>query len=707
MNINYEKLFAPYSPTDTHITIPKKFFSELFNKMQCNISHQFINTGVLCDDGILYEDESITNWLTNNKKSPITGQIIKKKIQCHTFKSIKNLIIEYFNYEDLDMYMSEKYMVYENNYAIIDALLANHENKDTIKLAKYNNFDIHMLAEKGLTYNVFQLPLNLFNHILNNLSTVKNTENINNKGWLDAIRYYDKKSWDYYPKTEKLVRLNYITREDLYNYKNNIEFITSIFKKLTKDNISTFGEIIMTFNNYDICFLLKQFSKNINLLDIFTLKIVLHFTSNSSWFCEDKIDYEEYYIVVNYLRKKIAPIPNDIYSKKYLTEYNKNIDVNDNIIKEYCKIFKLFELFYIPAFVAESKFKNISKNRIKEEYDYMLYFINNKKTNMYIKCFDDLFWHTVQNIGSLSPTQVSISVSYKLIDLIDKSDLTIFEKNKIHRKILKQQSWHFGYLEETTDKSKIIDYYFSKFTFERIFEITKNGDLFKNSLICYLLLLNLKCKIKISDQETLNASYDIIVTIIKKYCDMIHSRTAEVNANFYNQSGMLNTCDIKGALVDEINVILEISETCKYQFEPSIWSLLFTYSYNLCGDDGRMQTIIDHLIKIKYPNIIEIIDNLPYCKNTISNICIQSNIVSSFLNILNSKKNKIANWDNEYKKYLEKIIKEVYEHCLSKYIQHFRTYPSNKILFKKPKCKGLFVCPCDNALLNYLKAMNE
>lgn len=699
MNINYDKIFAPYSPTDTHVTIPKKFFIELFDKMQCNISHQFIHTGTLCDDGILYEDECITGWLKNSKKSPITGETITKKIACHTFKGIQNLVFEYFNYEFLDVYLSEKYMTYEYNSVIIDILLENPENDDITKLTKYSKFDINSLTKKGLTYNIFMLPLNLFNHILNNISKkLCSTDNI---GWLNAIRSYDKTKEDYLAKCNKLISLKYITTRDLYDFKNNLKEITTIFENMTNDNINTYEPIIMKYFNYDNYFLLIQLIKKIDLLDILTPNVITYLDSNTVLVNDNtdqnKLDYNEYYVVAKRLREKVATIPNDIHIKKYQTVSNND----DSVIVEYNRILKLFETFYVPAFI-NSNFKEVNSDQINEEMDYMLYLINNNKVSFYIKCFDEVCCH------SLRTHKISKQIMFKLIDLIDQSDLTIIDKNKIHRKVLTNYSNYCNINKYSLDiPHDIISDYFEKFSFMRIYELTKNGELFKNlnNHLGYLLLFNLNSKVKQSDSANLDYNFFLIEEMVKKYCECIHLRTAICNTNFYNGLGMSNEENIKGALCVEVNIILEINAACEYKFSPAIWSLLITYSYTVRTFDLRLVLIVENLIKSKYSRMSEITSSLPYCKKTINNVCIQNNIITRFLECLIAQ-NKLVK-DNESKMYLKKIYKEIHDCCLSEYMQRFKTQiDSNKMIIKKMPCKGLFACPCDNNLLRSLKTIN-
>lgn len=302
--MEFEKIFSKYRSEGENILIPKAFLIALFESLQCGISQQFIGSGVICDDGALYEEECIKNWLKKNTTSPLTRNKIHNMYKSITINNIKDLIYKYFDSEYFDEYVCPKYMTYIKQSARIHTLLENSDNK----LINYSSFDLRKLLQLNYGINILRLDQDTFIYFIDNSI---NVDTNNNKIWIPLLKTF--------------IKTNKSTNESFVTKYNKLESKKCFSSLNWNDYEYNMDEIHLIFSDND--------SKPINLMQYtkFNLNSLLQMGFVSKIIRLDVQIFD--YILDNTLSIESAPQNQDIWIralKVYLNEIKGNDETKNN-----------------------------------------------------------------------------------------------------------------------------------------------------------------------------------------------------------------------------------------------------------------------------------------------------------------------------------------------------------------------------------------
>lgn len=217
-----------------------------FVDLICPISHCILLEPVIAEDGITYERTEICKWFEKNNTSPLTRQIIGKKLL--TNQLAKNLICN--KLEKYPEYKANQYLIQQNAQELIAKKLFE-------KLLEINTFTMDDLLK--MLNEVFSLQysayvLHIIKHI--DFKTVKPMTNIQYVTFFmyedvvdymidnDLIKYFEVSRLFWYGSQDKIIKYINKNKLGLQNLDNN-----SIINSIRKND----GIIKYLIENHNYC----------------------------------------------------------------------------------------------------------------------------------------------------------------------------------------------------------------------------------------------------------------------------------------------------------------------------------------------------------------------------------------------------------------------------------------------------------------------
>jgi hypothetical protein len=657
MDIDYENLFSEYETDDPeYIKLPKTFIIGLLQKLTCNISHQLLNDAVVAKDGFTYEREAIKDWFKTKTRSPLTHVSIDTEvIESKTLSTIKNHILEYFNAEYLDIYMTKKDRVWsKNKNKLIEIIKSNDKENQQVLLnyTEYDKDDLSVIASDAI-----KLDNATLDYIINNFKYQKS--NINNEivwvtALLDVEDYISKE--DFESKKSLLVKSGLVDDSKIFNHAAcNVEKINKI---LTSANPEVIEQGLMQYTKYDNLILLKYFYHNQDMLCKFSKKFYNYLQDNIITNSTDLKCGKYYLSIYKKIKDLIVVINDDLLSELIFCFFNylscsKSI-LNDNKEKIVHEINEE-DLEFVTLLINNKRFKSYAAYVVK--YLIIIY-INNENgelDNIYdilVKLLNaaknlrvDILTNIIENIFEGLCYDV---IKYKEIinQMMKYCILTMPAESLMTILYLNENTGHARQITLVHSLSKVREFFFRKASVNE-----SKKDIYKNILNAIIKLqLGYKLNVRMNIAKFLieaNTLFNLLTTVEINDLIITHCHECQIE-ELLNKLLQYNYCDMIGLITMIVNsdtfmqintddFCFKICSSYAYRnFQSSILKILSRIIVNNLFTMKDKQVICNILLELqgKFTFFNKVVGcNL--CKQQLKNLL--NNCSSNFLELASSK----------------------------------------------------------------------